>query len=72
MTAEEVTRTAGLIRAINQNVTLIVIDHDMAFIRMIADTVTVFHQGAILLEEPVAKALADQRVRDIYLGKKIK
>jgi ABC-type uncharacterized transport system ATPase subunit len=72
MTAEEVARTAQLIRAINQTITLIVIDHDMAFIRMIADTVTVFNQGAILLEDHVDKVLADQRVRDIYLGKKVK
>jgi ABC-type uncharacterized transport system ATPase subunit len=70
MTAEEVARTAELIREINRTATLIVVDHDMPFIRMIADTVTVFYQGAVLVEDHVDTVLADQRVRDVYLGKK--
>ena len=70
MTVEEVTRTAELIREINQTATLIVVDHDMPFIRMIAEDVTVFYQGAVLIEESVNQALNDPRVRDVYLGKK--
>lgn len=69
MTAEEVARTAELIREINQTATLIVVDHDMPFIRMIAEQVTVFYQGAVLVEEHVDAVLADPRVRDVYLGK---
>ena len=50
-------------------VTLIVVEHDMQFVKLIADRVTVFHQGAILLEESVDEALNDDRVKRIYLGK---
>jgi branched-chain amino acid transport system ATP-binding protein len=69
MTHEEVLRTAELIREINQAHALIVVEHDMQFIRMIASTVTVFNQGRILIEDAVDVVLADQRVRDVYLGK---
>ena len=46
MTHEEVDQTAELIREINRTKALIVVEHDMQFIRMIARHVTVFHQGA--------------------------
>ncbi|SON56624.1 Lipopolysaccharide export system ATP-binding protein LptB [Hartmannibacter diazotrophicus] len=69
MTHEEVNRTAELIREVNRTQALIVVEHDMQFIRMIAKTVTVFNQGRILIEDSVDKVLADQRVRDVYLGK---
>ena len=69
MTHEEVLRTAALIREINQTHALIVVEHDMQFIRMIASTVTVFNQGAILVEDDVERVMADPAVRDVYLGK---
>ncbi len=69
MTHEEVHRTAELIREINRTHALIVVEHDMPFIRMIAKTVTVFNQGRILMEDTVDAVLADARVRDVYLGK---
>ena len=69
MTHEEVVRTSALIREINRTHALIVVEHDMQFIRMIAKTVTVFNQGRILVEDHVERVLADQRVRDVYLGK---
>ncbi|GJD48568.1 Ribose import ATP-binding protein RbsA [Methylobacterium crusticola] len=69
MTHDEVHRTAALIREINRTHALIVVEHDMPFIRMIAKTVTVFNQGRILMEDEVGRVLADQRVRDVYLGK---
>ena len=69
MTHEEVLRTAELIREINQTQALIVVEHDMQFIRMIARTVTVFNQGGILVEDDVEHVLANQAVRDVYLGK---
>lgn len=69
MTHEEVERTAELIADINRTRALIVVEHDMQFIRMIARTVTVFHRGAVLVEDDVAAVLADARVRDVYLGK---
>lgn len=69
MTHEEVLRTAELIREINRSQALIVVEHDMQFIRMIARKVTVFCQGAILVEDDVEAVLANQAVRDVYLGK---
>ncbi|WP_298976412.1 ATP-binding cassette domain-containing protein [uncultured Roseobacter sp.] len=69
MTHEEVERTAELILEINKSRALIVVEHDMQFIKMIARTVTVLHQGAVLIEDDVARVLEDARVRDVYLGK---
>ncbi len=69
MTHDEVLRTAELIREINRAQALIVVEHDMQFIRMIARTVTVFNQGGILVEDDVENVLANQAVRDVYLGK---
>jgi branched-chain amino acid transport system ATP-binding protein/urea transport system ATP-binding protein len=69
MTHEEVLRTAELIKEINRSHGLVVVEHDMQFIRMIATTVTVFNQGKILMEDSVGAVLADQRVRDVYIGK---
>ncbi|EKM98411.1 MULTISPECIES: ATP-binding cassette domain-containing protein [Acidocella] len=69
MTHEEVERTAELIKEINRTQALVVVEHDMQFIRMIAQTVTVFNQGKVLMEDHVDAVLADQRVRDVYIGK---
>ena len=70
MTHEEVQFTAELIREINKTATLIVVEHDMQFIRMIAEKVTVFHRGAILIEDTMDKVSADPTVREVYLGHK--
>jgi branched-chain amino acid transport system ATP-binding protein len=70
MTHDEVHRTAELIRDINQTASLIVVDHDMQFVSAIASKVTVFHQGAILVEDNVDRIMQNPVVRDIYLGKK--
>ena len=69
MSAEETDRTAALIREINRTVTLVVVEHDMQFIRQIATRVTVFHQGRILVEESFEKIMTDPVVRDVYLGR---
>ena len=69
MTRAEVARTAAIVREIARDRALIVVEHDMQFIQMIAGRVTVFHQGRILAEDGVAAILADPRVRDVYLGK---
>lgn len=71
MTDEETVRTAEIIREINRMRALVVVEHDMEFIKMIAKTVTVFHQGRILMEDRIEAVLKDQRVRDVYLGKKV-
>ena len=71
MTNEETERTAEIIKEINRTTALIVVGHDMQFVKMIARKVTVFHQGAILLEAPMAEVLANPTVRDVYLGRRI-
>jgi branched-chain amino acid transport system ATP-binding protein len=69
MTHEEVHKTADLVREINRSKALIVVEHDMQFIRMIARKVTVFNQGNILVEDQVENIMRNPLVRDIYLGK---
>jgi ABC-type uncharacterized transport system ATPase subunit len=69
MTHEEVLKTAELIREINRSKALIVVEHDMQFIRMLAKQVTVFNQGSILVEDSVENIMRNPLVRDIYLGK---
>jgi ABC-type uncharacterized transport system ATPase subunit len=71
MTDEEVERTAELIRTINERCALIVVEHDMAFIKMIAKKVTVFNRGQVLMEDSCEVVLRDERVRDVYLGKQL-
>jgi ABC-type uncharacterized transport system ATPase subunit len=69
MTHEEVLKTAELVREINRTKALIVVEHDMQFIRMIAKQVTVFNRGSILVEDAVENIMRNPLVRDIYLGK---
>jgi ABC-type uncharacterized transport system ATPase subunit len=71
MTHEETRRLAGIVREINRNQALIVVEHDMQFVRMIARRVTVFHQGTVLVEDDVEAVMRDLRVRDVYLGKRV-
>jgi branched-chain amino acid transport system ATP-binding protein len=69
MTAEETNRTAQLICELNKTSAIIVVEHDMQFIRQIAKKVTVFHQGKILVEDTMQNVQANEMVRDVYLGK---
>jgi branched-chain amino acid transport system ATP-binding protein len=71
MTEEERVRTAELIREINRAHPLIVVEHDMSFIRTIARRITVFDRGAILTEGDVDEVFGNQTVRDVYLGKQV-
>lgn len=69
MTNDEVNKTAELVREINREKAMIVVEHDMQFIRKIAKKVTVFNQGGVLVEDSVENILRNPLVRDIYLGK---
>jgi branched-chain amino acid transport system ATP-binding protein len=69
MTADETVRTAEIVRDINRTHPLIVVEHDMAFIRMIARRITVFDRGVILTEGDADTVFKDRTVRDVYLGK---
>jgi ABC-type uncharacterized transport system ATPase subunit len=68
MTGPEVERLVEVIRRINQGASVIVVDHDMEFVRMLGSNVTVFHQGAVLVEGAAEKVLNDPRVREVYIG----
>ena len=70
MTDEETFKTAELVREINKTSALIVVEHDMNFIRAISDIVTLFHQGSIFMEDNMDVISADPRAREIYLGHK--
>jgi len=68
ITGAEVERLVGLIAQINRTASVIVVDHDMEFVRMLGAGITVFHQGAVLTEGPPNKVLSDARVREVYIG----
>lgn len=68
MTHDETFRTAELIGEINRTSALIVVEHDMQFIRMISRTVTLFHEGRILMQDTMDAISADPRAREVYLG----
>jgi ABC-type uncharacterized transport system ATPase subunit len=66
----ETEATGRLIESLNADgVTILVIEHDMAFVRQIARTVTVLHLGRIFAEGTIADIEANQDVTDIYLGR---
>ena len=69
MSRAEVERIAALIREIARDHALIVVEHDMRFVSMIAGRVCVFHDGAVLADGPLAEVLADARVQAVYLGR---
>lgn len=69
MTPEETSRTAQLVKTLNaEGLTLIVVEHDMSFVREVAETVTVLHQGRVFLEGTLDQVSADENVKRIYLG----
>jgi len=68
MTGNEVERLIGVVRRINLTASVIVVDHDMEFVRLLNSRVTVFHQGAILVEGPSDQVLADPAVLEVYIG----
>lgn len=72
MTDEETSRTGELLMSLAGKHTIIVIEHDMVFVRQIARTVTVLHQGSLLCEGTVDEVQADERVIEVYLGRKKK
>jgi urea transport system ATP-binding protein len=70
MTTEETKKTTALIRELSaRRLTILVIGHEMHFIRAIARKVTVLHKGRIIAEGDIREIERDRLVRDIYLGK---
>ena len=70
MSAEDVDRMSAIIDEMTKSAAVIVVEHDMQFIRSIASMVTVFHQGAVLMEDHVDRVMSDPTIRNVYLGKK--
>jgi len=68
MTVNEREQTAELLNRISKNRSVIVIEHDMEFVRKIAHKVTVLHQGKVIAEGSMDKVTADPRVIEVYLG----
>jgi len=68
MTAAETRKTAELCKRLKGQHTLIVVEHDMAFIKEIADVISVMHQGRLLAEGTVAEIETDPEVKEAYLG----
>jgi urea transport system ATP-binding protein len=70
MSDEETARTGELLLSLAGKHSIIVIEHDMAFVRQIASKVTVLHQGTVLCEGSVDEVQNDERVIEVYLGRK--
>lgn len=69
MTPDDTHRTATFVRRLNEaGLTIIVVEHDMTFVKEIATTVTVLHQGRVFTEGTFEEVSADENVRRIYLG----
>lgn len=66
----ETEETARLVESLNaEGTTIVVIEHDMAFVRRVARKITVLHLGRVFAEGTIAEIEANERVTDIYLGR---
>jgi len=68
MTHQEMDRTAELLTSLAGKHSVVVVEHDMDFVRSIAKKVTVLHQGSVLSEGTMDHVQNDQRVIEVYLG----
>jgi urea transport system ATP-binding protein len=69
MTDAETHQTAELLREINRERTVIVVEHDMSFVRDLGVRVTVLHEGSVLAEGSLDQVSANERVIEVYLGR---
>ncbi|WP_018699775.1 urea ABC transporter ATP-binding protein UrtD [Amorphus coralli] len=68
MTEHEIGKTIEMLNELKKNHTIIVVEHDMGFVRQIADIVTVMHMGQLLAQGSISDIEKDERVREVYLG----
>jgi urea transport system ATP-binding protein len=68
MTPQEVERTAELLLSLAGKHSVVVVEHDMAFVRSIAGRVTVLHEGSVLAEGTIDEVQNDAHVIEVYLG----
>lgn len=71
MTREETHRTVEMINAVSDYATVVVVEHDMEFLRDLAAPVTMFHQGLVFAEGSIEELRRDDRVLDTYLGREV-
>ena len=69
MTDAETHQTAELLREINRQRTVVVVEHDMAFVRELGVKVTVLHEGAVIAEGSIDQVSENERVIEVYLGR---
>ncbi|MDP3584136.1 MAG: urea ABC transporter ATP-binding protein UrtD [Thiobacillus sp.] len=69
MTDDETERTGELFKSLAGKHSLVVVEHDMAFIEQLGGKVTVLHEGSVLAEGDLATVQADPRVIEVYLGR---
>ena len=69
MTRREREKTGQLLHTLEDSHSILVVEHDMAFVREFSRTVTVLHLGQLLSEGPMEKVQADPRVVEVYLGR---
>jgi urea transport system ATP-binding protein len=69
LTDEETEKVGNLLLALAESHSIMVIEHDMEFVRQIAKQVTVLHQGSVLCEGTMDEVQNDPRVIEVYLGK---
>jgi urea transport system ATP-binding protein len=68
MTPQEVERTAELLSSLAGAHSVVVVEHDMEFVRSIARRVTVLHEGHVLAEGDMDQVQNNPRVIEVYLG----
>ena len=68
MTIQETERTAEIFRSLSANHSLIVVEHDMSFVRSVADRIIVMNRGAMLAEGSIEEIEANEDVKTAYLG----
>jgi urea transport system ATP-binding protein len=69
MSDEETERTGELLISLEGKHSVIVVEHDMVFVRQIARKVTVLHQGSVLKEGTFSEVAEDPTVKEVYLGR---
>ncbi len=69
MTDEETRQTAELLKEIAREHTVVVVEHDMAFVRDLGVKVTCLHEGSVLAEGTIDQVSANERVVEVYLGR---
>jgi len=69
MTDAETRQTAQLLKEINRDRTVVVVEHDMTFVRDLGVKVTVLHEGTVLAEGSIDQVSTNERVIEVYLGR---